>query len=157
MTETQVNKSAIMRSAWQTYRTVRYECERRALAKGFIPARFQNALRATWAEAKRAAAARTRTADAIRARITAIECSADFLTAADRAEIEALRNELREPELSSSSSSSERSLTAAEMRERIGARLRQMRDGTMTGLSRENWRELGALRDTLRADFSTRV
>jgi hypothetical protein len=153
MTETQVNKSAIMRSAWQTYRTVRYECERRALAKGYIPARFQNALRAAWAEAKRAAAARPHTADEIRARITAIECSTDFLTAADRAEIEALRNELRglEP------SSAERTLTAAEMRERIGARLRQMRDGTMTGLSRENWRELGALRHTLRADFSTSV
>lgn len=147
------DKSAIMRSAWQTYRTVRYECERRSLAKGFIPARFQNALRAAWAEAKRAAAARTRTADEIRARITAIECSADFLTAADRAEIEALRNELRGLELSSS----ERSLIAAEIRERIGARLRQMREGTTAGLSRENWRELGALRDTLSTDFSTRV
>lgn len=37
------------------------------------------------------AAARIRTADEIRARIAAIECSADFLTAADRAEIEAFR------------------------------------------------------------------
>lgn len=147
------NKSAIMRSAWEAYRTVRYECERRALAKGFIPERFRNALRAAWADAKRAAAACPRTAEEIHARITEIECSADFLTAANRAEIEALRKELRglEP------SSAERAPTAAEMRERIGARLRQMREGTTAGLSSENWRELGALRDVLCADFSTSV
>jgi len=149
------NKSAIMRSAWETYRTVRYECERRELAKGFIPIRFQNALRGAWADAKRAAVARPRTADEIYARITEIECSADFLSASDRAEVEALRSELRalpeprafEPEVPA----------AAAIRERIGAHIRRLREGTTAGLNRDRWKELGALRDRFCDEFSASV
>lgn len=146
------DKSAIMRAAWETYRTVRYECERRALAKGFIPERFRNALRAAWADAKRAATARPRTADELHARIIEIECSADFLAAADRAEIEALR-----AEICTLSKPQETVPLAVRVRERISARLRQMRQNSTTGLSRENWQELGALRDQLRAEFSVSV
>lgn len=146
------DKSAIMRAAWETYRTVRYECERRALAKGFMPERFRNALRAAWADAKRAATARPRTADELHARIIEIECSADFLAAADRAEIDAMRSELRVL-----SKPQETAPLAVRIRERIGARLRQMRENSTAGLSRKNWQELGALRDQLRAEFSARV
>lgn len=45
----------IMLRAWAICRAVRFECERRALANGFIPDRIRNALRQAWREAKASA------------------------------------------------------------------------------------------------------
>lgn len=47
--------------------------------------------------------------------------------------------------------------TADSVRKNIEARLRQMREGTTAGLSREDWQELGSLRDRLCKEFSASV
>lgn len=151
------DRAAIMRRAWEIYRTVRYECERRALAEGFMPARFANALRGAWADAK-SSIAKPRTADQIRARILEIECSADFLTHANRAEIESLRQDLAalldEPEAVDADTPNQ---VVADIRAALVARIRWMREGRMSGLTRENWKELGALRDKLCSELSASV
>lgn len=143
--------SEIMKRAWAIYREAGSVCERRALAKGFIAERFRNALRGAWGEAKRAR--QPRTADAVLNEIFQIECAADFLTKADRARIEALHSELR----SVPSPPTPRALSSAEIRDRIHARLGEMREGTTSGLSRDQWAELGALRDGLLSEVRTGI
>lgn len=80
------DRAAILTKAWEIYRTVRYECERRALRKGFRAnrERWVNALRAAWGMAKatdRAAA------------MTAAERAAELCATAERRLIEALTSE----------------------------------------------------------------
>ncbi|WP_181700560.1 hypothetical protein [Chthonobacter albigriseus] len=49
---TAINRSEVMRTAWQVYRHCYSECERKALAKGFrhpvCRKRWSNALKAAW-------------------------------------------------------------------------------------------------------------
>jgi len=151
------DRAAIMRTAWEIYRTVRYECERRALAKGFIAPRFANALRGAWADAK-SSIAKPRTADQIRARILEIECGADFLTSANRAEIESLRQDLAAlPDEAEAVDAGTPNQIVAEIRAALVTRIRSMREGATGGLIRENWKELGALRDKRCSELSASI
>lgn len=84
------NKSSIMRRAWEIYRTVRYECERRSLAKGFIKERFRNALRTAWAEARVTPVAKT---ERLTAELLRLEHSDTFSSRANE-RMHAIRSEL---------------------------------------------------------------
>lgn len=151
------DRVAIMRRAWEIYRTVRFECERRALAEGFIPARFANALRGAWADAK-SSIAKPLTAGQIRARILEIECSSDFLTSANRAEIESLRQDLAAlPDEPKTVDVGGPNQVVAGIRATLVARIRSMREDSIHGLTREKWKELGALRDKLHIELSASV
>ena len=85
------DKAAIMRQAWAAARLA----HRAMVADGFqstLRGEFAYALKAAWLDAKRRVGrAQAIPTNPVVDRIRAIESSRDFLTAADRTEIEALR------------------------------------------------------------------
>lgn len=64
---------------------------------------------------------------------------------------DALRRSWREAK------SDERRPSAADVRAALTTRIRQMREGRVSGLTRENWKELGVLRDKLCSEMRTSV
>lgn len=77
------DRSAILRNAWEIYRSTEYECERRALRRGFRAnrARWSNALKSAWAAARQ---------EARIAALTVAERTAELRAAAERRLLEAL-------------------------------------------------------------------